>query len=440
MIDEALEQIAHKAMARRSRRAARKESRRRLRAERKAEHHELRAGRKAAPATRVAKTGSDVFHARKRKASAKLDAVVNEMKLEDKDPIIARCDDVLDEMKRKAVRRALRAERQTECERKKERKAVRLAKRAERKAKRAERKAEGVGRRPTEKCEQRDKKAGRGPGTSAPARYTPFVPIRVQKVAHAIARATADKAATNDEMNFQRYDADDVRDAQQQDGPRAAGWTAAVRNTAQLRDLQDSRKRGPRRRADGSKREPRQWCADYPALQVHQHHPQCPPALPLPPPPPPLLAHSAIVAPSNLPVAPAAIAVPQQPTGTPTGQTSPGHQPHTNWTPSAPITPAIVASPILPVASAPAHRGFPTTPRFSSVGTIVSHSNPFELVVHWQVDKRVTTSVPCNAVAREDVRIHDFGSPGAPAMRVVKNGNFRFSESTRQWLPMDSHL
>jgi hypothetical protein len=105
MIDEALEQIAHKAMARRSRRAARKESRRRLRAERKAEHHELRAGMKAAPATRVAKTGSDVFHARKRKASAKLDAVVNEMKLEDKDPIIARCDDVLDEMKRKAVRR-----------------------------------------------------------------------------------------------------------------------------------------------------------------------------------------------------------------------------------------------------------------------------------------------------------------------------------------------
>ena len=403
MIDEALEQIAHKAMARRSRRAARKESRRRLRAERKAEHHELRAGLKAAPATRVAKTGSDVFHARKRKASAKLDAVVNEMKLEDKDPIIARCDDVLDEMKRKAVRRALRAERQTERERKKERKAVRLAKRAERKAKRAERKAEGVGRRPTEKCEQRDKKAGRGPGTSAPARYTPFVPIRVQKVAHAIARVTADKAATNDEMNFQRYDADDVRDAQQQDGPRAAGWTVAVRNTAQLRDLQDKRKRGPRLRAGGSKRVPRQRCADHPAFQVH--HPQCPAFPPLPPPPPPLLAQAAIVTALNFPAAPADLAVPQQQT--------------------APITPAIVAVPQQPTA--PANRAFPTAPRFARVGTIVGHTGPFEPVVHWPVENVTTACV-------------DFGSPGAPAMRVVKNGNFRFSESTKQWLPMDSHL
>ena len=244
MIDNALKQLARTAIARRSRRAARKESRRQLRAELKAVHHELRAERK------------------------------NERKLKGKDPIIARRDDVLNERKRerKAVRRALRAERKTGRERERERKAVRLALRAERKAER-------VGRQPDVNCEQSEKKAGRGAAPLAPTHYTPFVPARVQNIAHGkcaatcLACATAEKAATNDEMEFPDYDADPVP-------------CPAVRNTAQLRVLQDSlhsscmlteqqglslalqRKRGPRRRADGSKREPRQWCADYPALQV----------------------------------------------------------------------------------------------------------------------------------------------------------------------------
>ena len=219
MIDDALKQLARKAIARRSRRAARKESRRQLRAELKAVHHELRAERKAAPAIRVVKTGSDVLNERKRKAIAKMDDVLNERKLKGKDPILARCDDVLNERKRerKAVRRALRAERKTERERKRERKAVRLALRAERKAER-------VGRQPDVNCEQSEKKAGRGAAPSAPTHYTPFVPARVQHIARGkcaatcLACPTAEKAATNDEMEFPDYDADPVRDARQQDG------------------------------------------------------------------------------------------------------------------------------------------------------------------------------------------------------------------------------
>ena len=411
MIDDALEQLAHKAIARRSRRAARKESRRQLRAERKAEHHELRAERKAAPATRVVKTGCDVLHARKRKAIARLDDVVNEMKLEDKDPIIARCDDVLNEMKRKAVRRALRAERKTERERKRERKAVRLALRAERKAER-------VGRRPNANCEQSEKKAGRGPAPSAPTHYTPFVPVRVQKIAHAIVAPRQIKLPPMTRWSFKilMMLIQSVMHGSRMDEGRHAPRYGTLHNYEFYRTRASEDRDVAQMAVNGSLASGARIILRF---KVHQHHPQCPPALPLPPPPPPLLAQSAIVAPLKFPVAPAAIAVPQQPT--------------------APITPAIVASPILPVASVPANRGFPTAPRFARVGTIVGHTGPFEPVVHGPVET-VTTSVPCNAVAHEDVRIHDFGSPRAPAMRVVKNGNFCFSASTRQWLPMDSHL
>ena len=165
-----------------------------------------------------------------------------------------------------------------------------------------------------------------------------------------------------------------------------------------------------------------------------------------PGPPPP-----EIVAPS----VPITITSPPQPTATPMVQASPGHHP--------------VASPVLPLASAPANPGLPPAPPFgrsgtlgahgipanhgfctspqlsharqlSQRGTIIAHSTPFEPVVRWQMKQPVATPAPpapCTTAARNDVHIHDFGLPGAPVLRAVRNGNFRFSESSRSWQPMD---